>query len=203
MNEDEAREWVSERFDDAAVDRLTKLASIVIAENARQNLVAPSTLDSIWSRHIGDSLQLVRFAGVGAWLDIGTGAGFPGLAIAAAEPDRAMLLVEPRRLRADYLRTAAEALELPRVRVVTAKVENVRERAATISARAVAKIATLFDAAEHCAENGTVWVLPKGRSAADEVAEAGRMWHGVFHVEHSITSPDSAIVVAHALRRRR
>jgi 16S rRNA (guanine527-N7)-methyltransferase len=203
VNEDEAREWVSERFDDAAVDRLTKLASIVIAENARQNLVAPSTLDSIWSRHIGDSLQLVRFAGVGAWLDIGTGAGFPGLAIAAAEPDRAMLLVEPRRLRADYLRTAAEALELPRVRVVTAKVENVRERAATISARAVAKIATLFDAAEHCAENGTVWVLPKGRSAADEVAEAGRMWHGVFHVEHSITSPDSAIVVAHALRRRR
>lgn len=203
MTEEEAYGWAIARFDGNAIDRLTKLAAIVTTENARQNLVAPSTLDSIWSRHIVDSLQLISLSRWGPWVDIGTGAGFPGLAVAAAEPERPMVLVEPRRLRADYLSAAAETLVLPNVRVVAAKVENVRERASTISARAVAKVTALFDAAEYCAEIGTVWLLPKGRNAAEEVAEARRTWHGVFHVEQSITNPDSAIVVARDVRRRR
>lgn len=203
MTEEEAYVWAVARFDGAAIDRLTSLAAIVATENARQNLVAPSTLESIWGRHIVDSLQLISLSRPGPWVDIGTGAGFPGLAVAAVEPERPMVLVEPRRLRADYLRAATETLALPNVRVVAAKVEKVRERASTISARAVAKVSALFDAAEQCAENGTVWLLPKGRNAAGEVAEARRTWHGVFHVEQSITSPDSAIVVARDVRRRR
>lgn len=202
MTEDEARAWATARFDAAAMDRLDGLAAIVVDESERQNLIARSTLASIWTRHIVDSLQLVALGPEGLWLDIGTGAGFPGLAIAAAEAQRPMMLVEPRRLRADFLREAAKKLELTNVTVVGAKVEAVRERARVISARAVSRIDGLFGSAVQCAHKETVWLLPKGRNADEEVAEARRTWHGVFHVEQSITSPDSAIVIARGVRRR-
>ena len=202
MTEDEARGWAAARFDSVAQDRLERLAAIVAAESERQNLIARSTLDAIWSRHIVDSLQLVMLGPDGVWLDIGTGAGFPGLVVAIAEPERPMILVEPRRLRADYLRDAAIALGLGRVDVVAKKAESVRDKAKVISARAVSRIGALFGAAAQCANNETVWLLPKGRGADEEVAEARRTWHGVFHVEQSITNPDSAIVVARGVRRR-
>ena len=202
MTEDEARAWATARFDATAIARLDRLAVIVAAESERQNLVARSTLDAIWARHIVDSLQLVPLGPEGVWIDVGTGAGFPGLAVAAAEPERTVMLVEPRRLRADYLRETARELGLANVTVVTAKVESVRDKARVISARAVSRIGGLFAAAVQCANNETVWLLPKGRNADEEVAEARRTWHGVFHVEQSITSPDSAIVIARGVRRR-
>jgi len=202
VTEDEARDWAAARFDSASMDRLDRLAAIVAAESARQNLVARSTLDAIWARHIVDSLQLAALGPEGRWLDIGTGAGFPGLAVAAVELQREMVLVEPRRLRADYLREAAALLGLPGVTVTATKVESVRTKATVISARAVSRIGALFAAAAQCANNETIWLLPKGRSADEEVAEARRTWHGVFHVEQSITNPDSAIVIARGVRRR-
>ncbi|MEO5938652.1 MAG: 16S rRNA (guanine(527)-N(7))-methyltransferase RsmG [Sphingomonas sp.] len=202
MTEEEARAWAAVRFDSAAMDRLDRLVEIVAAESERQNLIARSTLDAIWVRHVVDSLQLVALGPEGRWLDIGTGAGFPGLAVAAVEPQRAMMFVEPRRLRADFLRNAVEQLKLNKVTVVAAKVEAVRDKAKVISARAVSRVGALFASAGQCANNETIWLLPKGRNADEEVAEARRTWHGVFHVEQSITSPDSAIVIARGVRRR-
>ena len=203
MTEDEARDWAAARFDTAAIERLDHLAAIVTVESDQQNLIARSTLATIWSRHIVDSLQLAPLApDDGDWLDIGTGAGFPGLAIAAVQPDRRFILIEPRRLRADFLRDTAAALGLPKVEVVTGKVESVRDHAAVISARAVAQVAPLLASAIQCADNGTVWLLPKGRSAREEVARAKQRWHGMFHVEQSITDPESSIVIARGVRAR-
>jgi 16S rRNA (guanine527-N7)-methyltransferase len=202
MTEDEARTWSERRFDSAAIDRLCRLAEMVAAESERQNLISRSTLDSIWSRHIVDSLQLAALGPAGVWIDIGTGAGFPGLAIAAVEPEREMILVEPRRLRADFLRNAAAVLGLDGVKVAAAKIEAVHDSAKVLSARAVSRIGALFASAAQCANNETIWLLPKGRGADEEVAEARRTWHGVFHVEQSITNPDSAIVIARGVRRR-
>ncbi len=202
MTEEEARAWAMARFDSAAIDRLDRLAAIVAAESERQNLVARSTLDAIWVRHMVDSLQLVALGPEGTWLDVGSGAGFPGLAVAAVEPDRAMILVEPRRLRADYLRDAAKTLGLAKVSVIAAKVEAVQQKVDVISARAVSRIGALFGSAAQCAHKETVWLLPKGRNPEEEVAEARRTWHGVFHVEQSITSSDSAIVIARGVRHR-
>lgn len=202
MTEKDARAWAAARFDSAAMDRLDRLAAIVLTESERQNLIARSTLDAIWARHIVDSLQLVALGPEGRWIDVGTGAGFPGLAVAAVEPEREIILVEPRRLRAEYLGAAAALLGLHNVTVAATKVESVREKAKVISARAVSRIGALFGSAERCANNETIWLLPKGTSADEEVAEAQRTWHGVFHVEQSITNPGSAIVVARGVRRR-
>lgn len=194
MTEEEARTWVAERFDAQAVDRLERMAALVGEEAERQNLISPSTLASIWSRHIVDSLQLVDLAPAdGAWLDIGTGGGFPGLAVAAVR-DTAMHLVEPRRKRADFLEQAAAELGLPHVTVHASKVEAVRERVKTVSARAVGSIAALVEAARHVASRDTVWLLPRGRVSPEELA--GLPQHArVFHVEQSLTDPESRIVV--------
>ena len=201
MTEEEARAWAAERFDGQEVARLERMAALVAEEATRQNLIAPSTLPTIWSRHLVDSLQLVDLAPVdGAWLDIGTGGGFPGLAIACVR-DTAVHLVEPRRKRADFLAQAADALGLPHVVVHASKVESVDARAKTVSARAVAGVAALVEAARHVASRDTVWLLPRGR--VDEAELADLPQHArVFHVEQSITDPDSKIVVLRGVRGR-
>jgi 16S rRNA (guanine527-N7)-methyltransferase len=71
-----------------------------------------------------------------------------------------------------------------------------------ISARAVAQLSSLFASAVQCSRRKTLWILPKGRTAREEVAVAEQTWHGVFHVEHSITDPESLIVLAKGVSRR-
>jgi 16S rRNA (guanine527-N7)-methyltransferase len=205
MIEAEARDWVRDRFGASGEERMEALAALVIAEAQRQNLIAPSTLDTIWARHIVDSAQLLSFAveAAGQWLDIGTGAGFPGLVVAALT-DRLVHLVEPRRRRAEFLQSAVDSLGIDdRVTVVASKVEAVSGApSAVISARAVASLPDLFASGAHCGTVETLWILPKGRSAREEVATVRRTWHGVFHVEQSITDPDSLIVLAKGVSRR-
>jgi len=204
MTEEEARYWLRERFGEAGEARMDSLAGLVAGEAVSQNLVAPSTLTTMWSRHIVDSAQLISLAteSRGDWLDIGTGAGFPGLVIAALT-DRAVTLVEPRRRRAAFLSEAAETLGIAnQVTVIASKVESVTMSAAVISARAVAGLALLFGSAIQCSRRKTLWILPKGQSAREEIATAQQTWHGVFHVEHSVTDPSSLIVLAKGVSRR-
>ena len=87
-SEDSARDWLRSlpECDDAAMARLEQLVALLIEENARQNLVSAASLDSVWQRHIADSAQLLPHVPretSSPWLDLGTGAGFPGLVIAA------------------------------------------------------------------------------------------------------------------------
>lgn len=204
MTEEEARGWIEERHGAAGVDVMSRLAALVRDEATRQNLIAPSTLDEIWTRHIVDSAQLIPLAVAcpGTWLDIGTGAGFPGLVVAALT-DRPIWLVEPRKRRADFLLACCEALGVvSRTTVMTGKVERVQVDAAVISARAVASLWELLGAAKHCSTWNTLWLLPKGRSAREEIASAQQSWHGAFHVERSVTDPESLIVIAKEVTRR-
>jgi 16S rRNA (guanine527-N7)-methyltransferase len=202
MTEDEARDWICTRYDVSRETRLVAFVDLLRDEAAKQNLIAPSTLDQIWSRHIVDSAQLLEHAPAdGVWLDIGSGAGLPGLVVALLR-DAPVELVEPRKLRTDFLSRAASELGLDNVVVHTAKIERTGGAAAVISARAVAQLSDLFRIAAHRSTSSTVWVLPKGRNAQSEVAEARRKWHGSFHVEPSITASDSLIVVAKGVRPR-
>ncbi|HVL78321.1 MAG TPA: RsmG family class I SAM-dependent methyltransferase, partial [Sphingomicrobium sp.] len=91
--------------------RVELFVHLLREEAQRHNLVSRSTLDALWQRHILDSAQLVRFepmAGA-SWVDIGSGAGLPGLVVALLV-DGPVTLIEPRRLRAEFLTGAAEAL---------------------------------------------------------------------------------------------
>lgn len=204
MTEDDARAWVARHFGEPSVAALQQLVDIIVAESTRQNLIAPSTLDAMWGRHVVDSAQLIPLVREtrGVWLDIGSGAGFPGLVVALLT-SRPVWLVEPRRRRADFLVASVQTLRLEdRVTVHCARVEEVQVVAEVISARAVASLDSLFGWAEQCASSATHWVLPKGRSALTDVAAAQQVWDGVFHVEHSITDPDSLVVLASGVARR-
>lgn len=196
MTEDEARDWVVTGFGQEVAERLDAFVAMVASENALQNLVAPSTIPTIWSRHVVDSLQLLNLSKVKtSWLDIGTGGGFPGLAIALAH-DLKMDLVEPRKRRSEFLQACAGRLGIAdRVTVHTAKVQNVAIVADVISARAVGTIQNLLRAASHCATKETRWLLPRGRLVEGELIALRKHWRLMFHVEHSVTDPESAIVV--------
>jgi 16S rRNA (guanine527-N7)-methyltransferase len=205
MTEADAREWIAARFDAGRVGLLAAFADRVIAETPHQNLIAASTVDHIWERHILDSAQLVplaRDAAEGDWIDIGSGAGFPGI-VAAILTERRVVLVEPRVRRAALLAEIANDLSLTNVVVHQARIEKLAaERpAAIITARAVARLDALFAIGHRHASSDTIWVLPKGRSAPEELAEAQATWRGTFHVEHSVTDPTSSIVVACGVRR--
>jgi 16S rRNA (guanine527-N7)-methyltransferase len=206
VTEDEAGAWIRERFGVSRETQLDRYAALLRAEAANQNLIAASTLDTLWARHFVDSAQLVPLASDasrGTWLDVGSGAGLPGL-VAAILLDRPVMLVEPRTRRVEFLRHVVSELRLPRVTVQQSKVESYRptNRAAIVSARAVAELSQLFASTVHCTDSSTIWLLPKGQNAQSEVVAAQTKWQGVFHVEPSITQPDSGIVVARGVRPR-
>lgn len=207
MTEDEAREWVRSRYGVSRETLLEQFGDVVRDEAGRQNLVSSSTLDQLWVRHLVDSAQLLPLAEgarTGAWIDVGAGAGLPGLVIAILS-DRPLVLVEPRTKRVEFLRGAAATLGLgARVSVVARRVEVYRPAspAAIVSARAVAALPELLQSTIHCTDSSTVWLLPKGRNAQSEVEAARHAWQGVFHVEPSITQPESGIVVAREVRPR-
>jgi 16S rRNA (guanine527-N7)-methyltransferase len=185
-------------------NQVAMFADLLTTAAAEQNLVASSTFDAIWERHILDSAQLVRFEPVSgaSWLDIGSGAGLPGIVVALLVKGQ-VVLIEPRRLRADFLRVALETLGLSsRVTVHQGKVERFSGKFDVITARAVASLTQLLKISSHLSTKKTVWALPKGRSALTELAEAQRAWQGVFHVEQSVTDPDSRIVVASGVGKK-
>ena len=183
-------------------ERLEAYAAMLRDESRRQNLVSLSTLEALWERHILDSAQLVRFEPRpgASWADIGSGAGLPGLVVACLI-EGPVTLIEPRRLRADFLHRAAESLALD-VSVATMKAERAGGEYDVITARAVKPLSDLLRISQHLSTRKTVWALPKGRSAQSELVEARRAWQGAFHVEQSVTDPESYIVVATGVRAR-
>lgn len=202
MTEAEAREWLAARVPRETVERLEQLVALVREEAAHQNLVAASTLDTIWNRHIVDSAQLMALAPTnGRWVDLGSGAGFPGLVIGLLGRHE-VVLAEARAKRVAFLRTALTRLRLDgRVTVAAGRIETLPESAfQVVSARAYAPLDRLFLTSQHLASPDTRWVLPKGRGAQAELDAARRSWQGEFRIVPSITDPDAAIIVAKHVR---
>lgn len=207
MTEEEARARVIEDVPRETAERLDALVSLIEAESKVQNLIAASTLPVIWNRHILDSAQLVWLARnqAGLWLDIGSGGGFPGLVVALLR-EQPTVLVEPRVKRAAFLKEMTERLGIAdHSTVISSRVETaaLSRQAGIVSARAVAPLPALLAMASLHAEPSTLWLLPKGRTAAAEVAEARREWQGSFELVPSLSDSESAIVVARDVRRKR
>ena len=203
MTEEEARAWLDVPHE--TMERMSAFACFLREQNERQNLVSRGSLDQLWSRHIADSAQLVRLIPESAatWLDLGTGAGFPGLVAAVLHPAR-FILVEARRLRVEFLREAAAVLRVEdRVEVVPTRAEAAPAvPASVISARAFAPLDTLLSIGERFSTSETVWVLPKGRNAKSELDAARASWQGDFRLEPSLTDADAQIIVATGVRRK-
>lgn len=176
-------------------EKLEAYADLLREESRQQNLIAASTLETLWERHILDSAQLVRFQPKpgASWADVGSGAGLPGIVIACLV-EGAVTLIEPRKLRADFLSRVARELGLV-IDIVPAKAEKAGGTFDVITGRAVARLTQFLTLSAHLSTRKTVWALPKGRNAESELAEALCKWQGAFHVEQSVTDPESYIVV--------
>jgi 16S rRNA (guanine527-N7)-methyltransferase len=202
MTEAEAVDWLRAHLNVSreTMDALESFVAFLKREAESQNLISASTLDHIWARHIVDSAQLLLFTDVSAeqinWLDLGSGAGFPGLVIALLTKHQ-VTLVESRARRIDYLQRAIEMLDLtPRVRVAGVTLERLETAPyAVISARAFAPLPKLFDLAARFATNNTLWLLPKGRNAKAEWEGAQAQWDGDFRVMDSVTDQEAGILV--------
>lgn len=202
-NEEEARAWLLTlpHVSRETLERLDQFATLLRSANQQQNLIAASTAgEQLWVRHFADSAQLLSLAGdlppQSRWIDLGSGPGLPGLVIALMRPDWSVRLVESRRLRCDFLRACIEALVLPAVEVIEGRVEQVaRQGHDVISARAFAPLPKLLSVSRHLAQKNTLWLLPKGRNAVNELSSIASAWQSLFHVEPSLTDADARILV--------
>jgi 16S rRNA (guanine527-N7)-methyltransferase len=208
MTEEEAVAWLKHDLGVSreTMERLDALRGLVLAENERQNLIGAASIPHFWARHIVDSAQLLPHLWQekqdDAWLDLGTGAGFPGLVVALLR-NAPVHLVEARRRRHEFLREVVAQLGMDHVTVHGCRVESLLlPPMGVISARAFAPMPKLLQLGSRFSRNGTVWLLPKGRSAKEEVESARVSWQGVFHVKQSITDPEAAIVVATGVRSK-
>lgn len=206
--EGDARDYVARWGDAAAMSRLDQFSELLIEENQRQNLISKPSEAQIWQRHIADSAQLLEYVPRETfadgrrrvWLDLGTGAGFPGLVVAALRPNVTVKLVESRGRRVEFLQHCIDVLGLDQCTILGERLEKITPfECRVISARAFAPLKKLlrlsapFSTAP--STGGTIHLLPKGRSAAQELAELKPAIRKMFHVEQSLTDRDAGIIV--------
>ena len=174
---------------------------------SKLNLVAPSTLRELWTRHIVDSLQLLSLApDARTWVDFGTGGGFPGVPIACAladTPGTKIHLVESIGKKAAFLREAVRAARVPAI-VHQERAEKFGETCAepvhVVTARALAPLKTLCDQAFPLMSRGAMALFPKGQDVDAELTDAAKYWRLEATKVPSKTSPDSSIVVIRTLK---
>lgn len=186
---------------------LQTYAALLARWTPRINLVSAASLADQWHRHFADSAQLLAFRPPAArrWLDLGSGAGFPGLVIAIlareAAPDLRLHLVESDQRKCAFLRQVVTETGLT-LDISPERIEALAPQAADIvSARALAPLTRLLAHAEKHLAPGGIGLFPKGRTVHNELAEAEQSWRFACRVHPSITDPEAAIVETGAPRR--
>ncbi|HEV7440899.1 MAG TPA: 16S rRNA (guanine(527)-N(7))-methyltransferase RsmG [Methylobacterium sp.] len=165
-----------------------------------KNLVGPATLSEVWTRHVADALQLLDLAPEATrWLDLGSGAGIPGLILAIAGADRpgfTVDLVESNARKCAFLTEAARLTGAP-ARVHNARIEDVIGRLAgaeIVCARALANLDQLLAWTEPLLKMGTTGLFPKGRDVEAELTQAAQRWRFVYDLHPSRTDSAARIV---------
>jgi 16S rRNA (guanine527-N7)-methyltransferase len=184
--------------------RLDRFVALLLEWQRTTNLIAPSTIPTLWTRHIADSLQLIGLApDARVWVDMGAGGGFPGLVIACALAEHAgcqMHLVESNAKKAAFLRTAVAATRTPaQVHAMRMEkfVESFASRADVVTARAVSPLRLLIGECLPLLQAGAVGVFPKGQDVEAELTEASKYWNITTDLITSKTEPEARIVVIH------
>ena len=196
------REAVLARLDasDEVARRLDAFVALLARWSARINLVAPSTLPEVWTRHVEDAAQLLPLAPPAAqrWIDLGSGAGLPGLVVAACAAERRpgieMTLVESDGRKAAFLRAAAAEMGLD-VAVEARRIEALAPRTVdVVSARALSRLPRLLAQAEPFLAPATVALFPKGATWRDELTAARAHWNMRVDAPPSATHPDAVVL---------
>lgn len=200
------------------LERLEAFVALFLERQETQNLVAASTVGQVWSRHIIDSLQLrSALPDAKTWVDLGSGAGFPGLVLACAlagEPKARVDLIESHQRKAAFLTDVAQRLALPAL-VHVGRIEDIlprwsevpdlphgREIPDAVTARALAPLDKLLSWTAPLIKKGAKGVFPKGQHVGLELTEASKSWRIQARRLPSVTHPDAAILVVEAATRR-
>lgn len=190
------------------MEDLRAFAELVAKWTPTINLVAKGTVESMWDRHILDSIQLYRFAPeyYEKWVDLGSGGGFPGIVMAilakVAQPKGQFTLIESDQRKATFLRTAARELELSAT-VIAQRIENApQQHADVVSARALTALSGLLPLAQrHLSPTGLA-LFHKGRQSEQEIADARQIWSFDLEDYASITDPDARILAIQRINAR-
>jgi 16S rRNA (guanine527-N7)-methyltransferase len=200
------------------IERLEAYEALLRQWQKAVNLVAPSTLDAVWHRHFADSAQIARLAPPGArsWIDLGSGAGFPGLVVAIllADPRSSHLrgggvapgitLIESDSRKCAFLREVARKTGIT-VDILSTRIEQATTQAKVgppevVSARALAPLDRLLGLAAPLFTPSTVGVFLKGRDAALEIKTAAKAWTFAVEMVPSITETTGRVVVIRDLQ---
>nr|WP_269586230.1 16S rRNA (guanine(527)-N(7))-methyltransferase RsmG [Roseibium sp. Sym1] len=185
------------------MERLQVYVDLVLKWQPAQNLIAPSTIPDIWTRHVADSLQTQwSYPEARTWVDIGSGGGFPGVVTAillADEPDAHVHMIESNQRKAAFLRTALRETG-SKGTVHPGRIESVAKTwthgpVDAVSARALASLDLLLQLAEPFTAQGAKAVFHKGQDFQREVNEASARWHFDMVEKESLIDPMSRMLL--------
>lgn len=166
----------------------------------RINLVGPSTLEDVWRRHFADSAQLAAHlrADARSLVDLGSGAGFPGLVLKLLRPDLEVHLIEADKRKAAFL-TATAAMLPAKVAVIAGRIEDVangpaRPRADIVTARALAPLPALLELASGWSVDNPQYLLLKGQNVESELISATKCWNMTVRQIDSATHPEGCLL---------
>ncbi|HEY7669866.1 MAG TPA: 16S rRNA (guanine(527)-N(7))-methyltransferase RsmG [Hyphomicrobium sp.] len=192
------------------IHRLIRYADLLNDWQKRVNLVSAKTLPQLWDRHFADSAQILRLApDAKVWLDLGSGAGFPGLVIAILQANHAnfrMHLVEATAKKCAFLAEVARATSAP-VEIHCMRIEELSKSATSlkpdiVTARALAPLPDLLKLAAPWLERGARGLFLKGRDAAKEIESAKKRFDFTCNLHPSMTAHDSVIVEISGVTKR-
>ena len=189
--------------------RLDRYVDLLREWQAKTNLVAPSTLPNLWTRHISDSLQLLTIApSARTWVDLGSGGGFPGVVLACAlaeTPGAVVHLVERNAKKAAFLREALRVTQSPGVvhlADIGDSVDRITGPVDCVTARAVAPLHQLIGFAEPLVRKGAKALFLKGQDVEAELTESTKYWNIDPHLHSSLTGGHGWIVELNRIERR-
>ena len=190
-------------------ERLDRFVALLGEWQAKTNLVAPSTLPNLWTRHVADSLQLLPLApSAKIWMDVGSGGGFPGVALACALaeiPGASVHLVERNAKKAAFLREALRITSAPGV-VHLSDIEDIVDgfagRIDCVTARALAPLHQLIGFVEPLVTKGAKALFLKGQDVEAELTEATKYWNVRPYLHSSRTGGQGWIVELDRIERR-
>ena len=210
LSADRARALALVAVSRETVARLDRFAALLLDWHGRMNLIASSTVPTLWTRHIADSLQLVAIVPrASKWADLGSGGGFPGVPIACAlaeQREAEVHLIESNKKKAAFLREAVRVTGAPAVvhaERVADFAKGFRGELDAVTARALAPLPELLSIAYPLLKRGARGLFPKGQDVEAELTQATKCWSIQVSLVPSRTDPKSRVVVIRAAKPKR